>query len=122
MGADGSDGGWRYLQLHRTARNRVPAANPERGRILAGRTGHRNRFPQGVLFELPLLPALFPVAGARDFYQTPKHLNVLRAGNAKVNAHQRRRMKPALVTGASGFVGWHVARLLLERGYKVRAL
>jgi dihydroflavonol-4-reductase len=31
-------------------------------------------------------------------------------------------MKPALVTGASGFVGWHVARLLLESGYKVRAL
>jgi len=31
-------------------------------------------------------------------------------------------MKPALVTGASGFVGWHVAGLLLERGYKVRAL
>jgi dihydroflavonol-4-reductase len=27
-----------------------------------------------------------------------------------------------LVTGASGFVGWHVARLLLERGYPVRAL
>src|SRR5438874_7242128 len=31
-------------------------------------------------------------------------------------------MKPALVTGASGFLGWHVARVLLERGYKVRAL
>jgi dihydroflavonol-4-reductase len=30
--------------------------------------------------------------------------------------------RPALVTGASGFVGWHVARLLLERGYAVRAL
>ena len=27
-------------------------------------------------------------------------------------------MKPALVTGASGFLGWHVARVLLERGYR----
>jgi dihydroflavonol-4-reductase len=26
------------------------------------------------------------------------------------------------VTGASGFLGWHIARLLLERGYRVRAL
>lgn len=31
-------------------------------------------------------------------------------------------MKPALVTGASGFLGWHVARVLLERGIPVRAL
>jgi dihydroflavonol-4-reductase len=31
-------------------------------------------------------------------------------------------MKPALVTGASGFLGWHVARVLLERGFQVRAL
>ena len=31
-------------------------------------------------------------------------------------------MKPALVTGASGFLGWHVARGLLNRGYPVRAL
>jgi len=31
-------------------------------------------------------------------------------------------MKPTLVTGASGFLGWHVARVLLERGYGVRAL
>jgi dihydroflavonol-4-reductase len=31
-------------------------------------------------------------------------------------------MKPALVTGASGFLGWHVARLLVDRGYHVRAL
>jgi dihydroflavonol-4-reductase len=31
-------------------------------------------------------------------------------------------VKPTLVTGASGFIGWHVARLLAERGQKVRAL
>lgn len=31
-------------------------------------------------------------------------------------------MKPTLVTGASGFIGWHVARLLSERGHRVRAL
>jgi dihydroflavonol-4-reductase len=27
-----------------------------------------------------------------------------------------------LVTGASGFLGWHVARVLVERGHRVRAL
>ncbi len=31
-------------------------------------------------------------------------------------------MKPTLVTGASGFIGWHVARKLLDRGDRVRAL
>jgi dihydroflavonol-4-reductase len=31
-------------------------------------------------------------------------------------------VKPTLVTGASGFLGWHVARLLGEQGHKVRAL
>ncbi|MBV9302629.1 MAG: NAD-dependent epimerase/dehydratase family protein [Acidobacteriaceae bacterium] len=31
-------------------------------------------------------------------------------------------MPLTLVTGASGFLGWHVARLLSERGHRVRAL
>ena len=31
-------------------------------------------------------------------------------------------MPLALVTGASGFLGWHVASVLLQRGYRVRAL
>lgn len=30
-------------------------------------------------------------------------------------------MKPALVTGVSGFLGWHVAQVLLRRGIPVRA-
>ncbi len=31
-------------------------------------------------------------------------------------------MTRTLVTGASGFLGWHVANLLVERGHRVRAL
>ena len=32
------------------------------------------------------------------------------------------KVKPILVTGATGFVGWHVARKLIEQGVRVRAL
>ena len=31
-------------------------------------------------------------------------------------------MKPVLVTGATGFLGWHIARRLLDRGEHVRLL
>lgn len=31
-------------------------------------------------------------------------------------------MKPALVTGASGFLGWHVASVLIAKGFPVRAM
>ncbi|MBI3207847.1 MAG: NAD-dependent epimerase/dehydratase family protein [Candidatus Solibacter usitatus] len=31
-------------------------------------------------------------------------------------------MKPVLITGATGFIGWHVARQLVERGERVRCL
>ena len=31
-------------------------------------------------------------------------------------------MKRALITGADGFIGSHLTELLLEKGYRVRAL
>ena len=38
------------------------------------------------------------------------------------NPKSSARLALTLVTGASGFLGWHVARLLIERGHRVRAL
>lgn len=47
-------------------------------------------------------------------------------GKKRSSALPRRITKdtanPVLVTGATGFVGWHVAKKLLERGCRVRAL
>src|SRR6202163_2361745 len=37
-------------------------------------------------------------------------------------AHGALNGRPILVTGATGFIGWHVAKKLLERGHSVRAL
>jgi dihydroflavonol-4-reductase len=34
----------------------------------------------------------------------------------------RATLRPTLVTGATGFVGWHIARKLLDRGERVRVL
>src|SRR5258708_39139751 len=45
-----------------------------------------------------------------------------RCCGAAFPAAAKHLMKPSLVTGASGFLGWHVARVLLERGHRVRAL
>ena len=56
---------------------------------------------------------MFFIDGRRDKsrrgrHERPRHVGIF--------------MKPTLVTGASGFVGWHVARLLIGRGHRVRAL
>lgn len=36
--------------------------------------------------------------------------------------HNPNRMKPTLITGATGFLGWHIARALAGRGERLRAL
>jgi dihydroflavonol-4-reductase len=38
------------------------------------------------------------------------------------DSHRCALSKPTLVTGATGFVGWHIARKLLDRGEEVRLL
>ncbi len=43
----------------------VSDRNAEPRRNVVRRTGHRHRLPQGLLPQLPLLPALLPAAGAR---------------------------------------------------------
>lgn len=43
-------------------------------------------------------------------------------GRTGLPAFRGQAGRPVLLTGASGFLGWHVARVLLERGHNVRAL
>ena len=84
--------------------------NANERRNVGRRTGHGDGIPESLLSPLSPLPAFLPADGAELFS----------AGEG--DGEGLRRVKPVLVTGATGFVGWHVARVLRERGYPVRAL
>ena len=53
------------------------------------------------------------------FWRAGRLANELRS---QAGGPRHTAVKPVLVTGASGFIGWHVARRLLDRGVSVRAL
>ena len=59
--------------LQRESRHRIPVGYPEAGRKLERRAGHRDWISQGLLFELSLLPALFPVDCTVRFREEQRH-------------------------------------------------
>ena len=71
-------------------------------------------FPEVFYLNYHLYKDYFPLLALSAFVKARAAL--------RTDQYRRQPMKPALVTGASGFLGWHVARVLLERGYHVRAL
>ena len=65
-----------------------------------------------------LLRALWPAAGAGE---RPARW-VLSPAQAQGTAPPGQRVRHALVTGATGFIGVHLVRMLAQRGVRVRAL
>jgi hypothetical protein len=65
LGADGPDRRRRDRYASCSGRHPLPARPAGRGRHVGAGALDRDRLPQGLLLELPLLPALLPADGAR---------------------------------------------------------